>query len=394
MLRNSLPVLAHIRLQLSGQELLHHPALRLQRRVKARFHHMRMNRWTAGAFLCAGAAAGAFVFLNEDSDRSPRHIREPVPVADGADLAAWQGAPLLIEQAAFGLIGDAEMGSGGRLFLLDAMERRAGIAAAGGEVSWTGRPGRGPEELFVPVALAAGADVLYVLDRGTRRIQRYRTDGGRLEASGSLPLPFGPEDLCVLDGRVFVLGAFRGYAIHEVSTEDGRVLRSLAPDAQLSDDLLATFRAGGYLSCGPGERIGFLPLLRPEVRLFSAATGALLDTVALPGYNAVLIRKTADAVEFRGAKGGTHDMGASVVALDGGRMLVQTGAVRPGAATIHEFTSVRTYLVDWRHGSARILSETLPRIAAARSGLALALETDPQPAVRVVRLTLPPVSSP
>ncbi|HEX6369759.1 MAG TPA: hypothetical protein VF006_12640 [Longimicrobium sp.] len=236
--------------------------------------------------------------------------------------------------------------------------------------------------------------MLYVLDRGSRRIQRYRTGDGRLQASGSLPLEFGPEDLCILGGRMFVLGAFRGHAIHQVSTHDGRVLRSFAPDAQLSDDLLATFRAGGYLSCGPGERIGFLPLLRPEIRLFSAATGALLDTFALPGYNAVRIRKTADAVEFRGAKGGTHDIGASVVAIEGGRMLVQTGAVRAGAATIHEFTSVRTYLVEWRRGRIRTLSETLPRIAAARSGLALVLETDPRPAVRVVRLTLPPAFPP
>lgn len=362
--------------------------------MKAFSRSARVNRWTAGALLCAGAVGGASAARDGDSGRAPRHIPEPLPVAAGADLAAWQGAALVAGQAAFGMLADAELGSGGNVFLLDVMERRAGIAAAGHDVAWTGRPGRGPGELFVPVAIAAGADVLYVLDRGSRRIQRYRPDDGRLEASGTLPLEFGPEDLCVIDDRVFVLGAFRGYAIHEVSTRDGRVLRSFAPDARLSNDLLATFRAGGYLSCGPGGRIAFLPLLRPEVHLFSAATGALLDAVALPGYNAVLIRTTADAVEFRGAKGGTHDVGASVIAVDGARMLVQTGAVRPGAATIHEFTSVRTYLVDWRHGTVRTLSTTLPRIAAVRSGLALALETDPQPAVRAIPFTLPPVSAP
>lgn len=308
------------------------------------------------------------------------------------DFARWQSLSALQAGApAFGLVGDGAIGQGGESYVLDVMERRIGVAAADGRVAWTGRAGRGPGELFIPVAVAAGEDVLYVLDRGNRRIERYGTEGGRLERSGGLPLAFAPEDLCTWDDRVFVLGAHRGHAIHEVSSEDGRVLRSFAPDVALTDDLLATYRAGGYLACGPGGRIAFLPLLRPEVRLFSAATGAPLDSAAIPGYAAVLIRKTADAVEFRAPEGGTHDAAASVVPLADGRMLVQVGGVRPGATTIHEFTSLRSYVVDWERGSVRLLGGRLPRIAAVREHDALALETDPQPAVHRIRLTLPPV---
>jgi hypothetical protein len=303
-------------------------------------------------------------------------------------------AAMMIEPGtrAFGLIGDAVMADGGRSFLLDVMERRIGVADGSGSVAWTGSGGRGPGEFLVPVALAVDADALYVLDRGNRRIERYRTAIAGLRRDGGVPVEFDAEDLCVSRGRLFVLGAHQGHAIHEISLRDGRVFRSLAPDPQLGNDLLATFRASGYLACGEDE-LTLLPLLRPEVMRFSAQTGAHLGTVALPGYNAVRIRTAANGIEFRG-EGGTHDVGASVLPLADGRALVQVGSVRPGAATVHEFTSVRSYLVDWRAASAQIVSDTLPRIADLREGWALALETDPEPAARRIRFTLPPDPAP
>jgi hypothetical protein len=282
------------------------------------------------------------------------------------------------------------IGKGGESFLLDVMEHRVGIVAGDGEVTWIGGRGHGPGEFLIPVALAAHADLLYVLDRGSRRIERYRTADGWLRRSGDgLPLEFGPEDLCVSDGRLYVLGAHRGHAIHEISPDNGRILRSFAADEQLADDLLATFRAGGYLACGTDGKIDFLPLLRPEVHRFSAATGALLQSAVLPEYDAVRVRRTADAVEFR-AEGGVHDVAASLVPLGGGRLLVQVGSKPPGATTLYEFASVRSYVVDWARGGVRALPGALPRIVDVREGWALALETDPEPAFRRIRFTPPP----
>jgi hypothetical protein len=342
--------------------------------------------------LLAGlAAAGGIAAAGMNTFSLPAH---PAPVRPEVRVAAGD-APTAISSGAraFGLIGDAVMGDGGRSFLLDVMERRVGVAEGGGSVAWTGSGGRGPGEFLVPVALALDADVLYVLDRGNRRIERYRTAGGRLQRYGdAVPLEFNPEDLCVADSRLYVLGAYRGHAIHEISPLDGRLVRSFAPDAQLADDLLATFRTGGYLACGTGGEIAFLPLLRPEVHRFSAVTGALLQSAALPGYNAVHVRRTADAVEFS-AEGGSHDVAASVVPLSGGLLLVQVGRKRPGATTLHEFTAVRSYVVDWKDGGVRPVRDTLPRIADLREGWALALETDPEPSARRIRFTLPTLPS-
>lgn len=345
-----------------------------------------MLLFLAGIAVSGVAAAGSTVTLPfSGSHLAPVPLDEP---ASGAKTA------MMIEPGsrAFGLIGDAVMGEGGRSFLLDVMERQIGVAERGGSVAWTGSGGRGPGEFLVPVALALHTDVLYVLDRGNRRIERYRTATAGLRRDGGVPLEFDPEDLCVSRGRMFVLGAYGGYAIHEVSPRDGRVLRSLAPDPQLDNDLLATFRASGYLACGEDE-LTFLPLLRPEVLRFSAETGALLGRVPLPDYNAVHIQTAANGIEFR-AEGGTHDVGASVLAVGDGRALVQVGALRQGTATVHEFTSVCSYLVDWRMASARVLSGTLPRIADLREGWALALETDPEPSARRIRFTPPPDPTP
>lgn len=323
----------------------------------------------------------------------PAPAQNPSPPAAPGFADFDGGDDATASPAAIGLLGDAVWGNGGESFLLDVIEHRIGIAHGEGAVAWTGGRGRGPGELLIPVALAAHADVLYVLDRGNRRIERYRTTGGTLRRSGDgVPLEFGPEDLCVSDGRLYVLGAYRGHAIHEISPDDGRVLRSFAPDAQLADELLATFRAGGYLACGTGGEIDFLPLLRPEVHRFNAATGALLRSAALPEYDAVRVRRTGDAVEFQ-AEGGVHDVAASLVPLGDGRLLVQVGSKPPGATTLHEFASLRSYVVDWGRGGVRVLPDPLPRIADVREGWALALETDPAPAFRRIRFTPPPGAS-
>lgn len=345
-----------------------------------------MTRWIG---------AGLLVFLTIAVGLSARRTRtggdeSAVVNAVGKPAATSSGDTQPVARSSqFGLIGDAVLGDAGESFLLDVLEQRVGIATGEDAVAWTGRSGRGPGELLIPVALAAHADVLYVLDRGNRRIERYRTTGGTLRRSGEgVPLEFGPEDLCVSDGRLYVLGAYRGRAIHEISP-DGRVLRSFAPDAQLADDLLASFRAGGYLACGTGGELAFLPLLRPEVHRFSAATGALLQSAVLPDYDAVRVRRTADAVEFR-AEGGVHDVAASLVPLGGGRLLVQVGGKPPGATTLHEFTSLRSYVVDWARAGVRVIPGALPRIADVRDGWALALETDPEPAFHRIRFTPPP----
>ncbi len=334
-----------------------------------------------GVFLAHRAGAGARA---DEPAAGKNHDAQPqVPAAPPSPVTT-PGT----RSPEIGLIGDARMGDAGRMYLLDVMERRVGVSAGDDAIAWTGRMGRGPGEFFVPVALAAGAEVLYVLDRGNQRIEQYRTADGALERTGSLALELHPHDLALCRGRLYVLGAHRGHALHEISPHDARVIRSFAPDPELDDPLRASYRAGGHLACGHADEIVFLPQLRPEVLRFSLATGALLGTVSLPRYNAVRIRHLGDAVSFH-AENGAHDVGISVLPLSDGRVLVQAGEVRQATGG-DEFSAIRSYVVDWGRPAARVLSDTLPRITDLRDGWALAVDTDPEPAVRRIRFALPP----
>jgi hypothetical protein len=129
-----------------------------------------MTRWIGAGLLAFLVIAGVF-FAHRASaggdesaagDVESAHVRMPAATHS-------PGTQTDARAPEFGLIGDARMGDAGRMYLLDVMERRVGVSAGGDTIVWTGRIGRGPGEFFVPVALAAGADVLYVLDRGNQR---------------------------------------------------------------------------------------------------------------------------------------------------------------------------------------------------------------------------------
>lgn len=348
-----------------------------------------MSRKRAGAvatgclLACAAAAAVAGRW-------KPPAVSRPQPAAAPATFleSRWRSAErLALGPEPVGLIGDAALAGDTLVYVLDVMRKRVGMLSADGNLAvWTGRPGRGPGEFIDPVALAWTAEGdLYVVDRGNLRIERYSTRSRTLERVGSTAIDFIPEDACVLGERLFVLGARDGRTIHEVSL-DGRVARSFAPDDQLRDDLLATFRAAGHLACGPGESLSFLPMLRPTVHRFSAATGEPLASVTIPDYREVLVVHSGDAVTFRQPKGG-HDRAGSIVPLGDGTLLVQVGPLRPGSQTAHEFQELRSFLLSWESGSITRLRGELPRVFSSTPAKSLGVETDPEPALFLLTLT-------
>lgn len=346
----------------------------------------------------APAAAALGVLAGLYASASPLRVRPapPAPEAIPAALAvSWRaGDTVASGPTAFGLIGDAVATPSGEVFVLDVMERRVGYASRSQPVIWTGRGGQGPGEFFMPVSLAvAKSGNVYVLDRGNQRVERYAVVANGLKHVGGFSLTFVAEDMCALNDRLFVLAAFDGRAIHEISPQNGRVLSSFAPDPRLTDELMATFGAGGYLACGPGEEISHLSMLLPQVQRFSAATGRLLGTAPIPGYRAVEVRRVGNGVVFN-APDGVHDRAASLTTLPDARLLVQVGHLRPGAATGHEFASLRSYVLQWPQGTFQPLSGDLPRVTSATGDEALAIHTDPAPSLQRLTLLIPPATGP
>jgi hypothetical protein len=309
------------------------------------------------------------------------------PAADGRD--ATEGVSDLglsagtrIDTGPLGLIGDVLRGADGRLYVMDVREKRLTVVAPGtGPRRVLGRAGHGPGEFIDPVALAKDGSTLYVLDRGTQRLETYRTGAGEISHSGSLALDFVPEDVCTMGGRVFILGPRGGYLLHEISVRDGRVLRSLVREPASMDPMLSAFHGAGFVECGPGDELTVLPLLRPVLSRYSAATGRVLGQIRIPGYRTTRVRHAHGAVIYEAPRGGIADYAASLVRQPDGRMLVQVGPVQRGA-TRFEFTSLRSLVVSWEDDTVAELEPTLPRIIAIHADTAVGVHTNPVPALR------------
>ncbi len=288
---------------------------------------------------------------------------------------------------AFGVIGDLLSDGKDRIFALDVVNKRIVTLSTTGTVPKVfGREGRGPGEFADPVALASDGARLYVLDRANQRIDVLSAEAA-LVRLGSFAPDFPAEDMCVLEDRLFVLGERQGWLIHELDRSRGRVLRSFARDTAAADLLLTSYRASGYLLCGPGDELTFLPMLRPDVQRFSASTGALLGVADIPGYLPVRVRRLSNrSVQFY-ARRGEHDFASAIVPLPDGGRLIQVGRLRRGATTRHEFESLRSYEISARDYQIREIAAPLPRILATYGTTALAAVTDPYPAVRVLNLT-------
>ncbi|WP_184430707.1 6-bladed beta-propeller [Longimicrobium terrae] len=341
-------------------------------------------------FVCAGGLA-----VHTAARRLPAPEGYTDPALSLPDVFHGREQPRLTvpgvpDESVFGLVGDVAMARDGRTFVLDVLNHHVGVFSASGERSaLLGGRGGGPGEFMGPVALAwddAGTG-LYVLDERRQGIDVFDPADGTWRRT--IPLDFHAADLCYISGRLYVLGGRKGFLLHEVSSGDGRVLRSFAPDAASEDILLRGYRASGYLGCRAAGEIAFLPSLRPEVLRFSAVTGALIGTAPIPGYRPVRVRPTADGgMRFDVPGGGGHDYGSAVVPLGSGDWLVQVGRLKKGTNSQHEFDSVRSYLLSRGDGRIRPLEVRLPRVMAAAPDRFSIVETSPFPAVSKVPASL------
>lgn len=309
----------------------------------------------------------------------------PHEPAVAAHAAVTEQAERQVETGALGLVADAVQGEDGELFVLDAGQRQLAVVARGGGIRRTlGRAGTGPGEFVDPIGLAAArGGMLYLLDRGTQRLETYRGGQSGTARTGSALLDFVPEDLCALGERLFILGQRKGYLLHEVSAADGRVLRSLVPDPAEGDPMLSAYYGSGFVQCGPGDQLTLLPLLRPDISRYSATTGRELGRMRIPGYRETRVTRAGGAVVYESPREGAADYAGSLVGLEDGRILVQIGPV-PRGARRHEFSSLRSFVLSWRDHTLTELAPALPRIVSVHHDTAVAVHTDPAPGVSLV----------
>lgn len=321
----------------------------------------------------------------------PPVVDEPRQGGSAASLLRLDTLLVVGEEAGaasteFGIVGDVARGPDGQVFVLDVANQHVRVISPDGPALRTlGSKGRGPGEFAGAVALAMDSDGrLFVLDRMNSRIEIFDARSGERTASFRLDLP--AEDLCFQSGRLFVLGGNDEHLLHELSPRDGKVLRSFARDTLVRDPLMRTYRASGYLQCGPGDRVSILPLLRPEVTSYSIATGAAMETVTIPGYAAVVVTRDASGgLRFSVPNSQGHDYAGAITAIGELTSLIQVGRIRRGASTPHEFESLRSFVLDWRAGTATPVNP-LPRVMYADPAGLIGSADDPFPVVKLLRL--------
>lgn len=300
------------------------------------------------------------------------------------ELVSNLRAPGVAAEELFGVVGDVAVSPDGRIYVLDVVAKQIGVFSPAGERQATlGRPGRGPGEFMLPVSLAVDQrSNLYALDAMNQRLDVF--SGGHPERHRSFPLDFQARDMCFLAGRLYVLGVRDAHLIHEVSPSEGTVVRSFAPDAESRDMLLASYRGTGYLACGPGDEITFLPSLRPEVVRYSASSGSPIASAQIPEYRGLRVTAVANGMRFEAADGERNYYASSIVPLPGGDHLIQVGHLVPRSSTDQEFEFIRSYRMSRADGRIRAISDSLPRLIAGQGDRLFAAYTSPHPAVAVV----------
>jgi len=179
-------------------------------------------------------------------------------VREDLRIGAGEGRP----EYQLGAIGWLDVGSDGRIYVLDTQGQHVKVFSAGGRYERTiGGPGAGPGEIgrgatFVCVT---SGDTLFVPDLANRRLNRYTAAGTPL-ASVRLHLERGIPFIWRSTGTGIVAAQFRPIPLAAASPAEGRdAIVRVTPGGAMRDTLF-TFASGGSLRLA-GQT--------PEIRLYA-----------------------------------------------------------------------------------------------------------------------------
>jgi hypothetical protein len=297
------------------------------------------------------------------------------------------------EATVFGHVEDIVAGEDGRLFVLDSRFNNIRVYdAAARPLAVFGRPGRGPEEFMAPEALKRDSGGRLVVADRHNRIKIFEPNDATFRSSGSISVPFVPEDFCLLDDRIFVQGVRRDGGVIHSFTEAGDSVLSFGPAYRTGNWLVRNQLSDGPIACSPeGGTVVMMFKYLPVVYGYSA-DGRLKWVTELADFHPITITEDVDGqgrpeVGFEPRPDG-HDIAESLLAVPGGAVLVQTARHTPESLRQRrDFAELRTYLLSASTGQGIYVGSGLPRIRAVAAGRAYAAVNDPFPQVRTYQLS-------
>lgn len=281
---------------------------------------------------------------------------------------------------AFGTIDGVREVEGARVAVLDAVNGTVSLYSREGRLIFRfGRRGAGPGEFGAAVDMEEDQDGnLLVLDRGTQRVSVLRIVGDSIGLGRTIQLRLTPGDMCLIAGRLFVLGLLGGKLVHEINAE-GDIVRSFGsrPDTNRFKDAIAGM---GRLACSEaGQAIALVPRTLKEIYIYSVQ-GALLRRDSIPGYSEIVYATQGPSVRPTTPASGFWNEIAALTWIDDHTLLVQLHREpTPGGAL------VQGWELRVNEGWASV-PRIWPRVADVVGNTIYATEADPYPLVKVYRV--------
>jgi hypothetical protein len=317
---------------------------------------------------------------------------------ESRERLSYSNAPLITvgvlagraENAAeeFGLVKDVSHFADGRFAVLDVRRNIVSIFSSQGiPLATAGRPGRGPGELAVPVAVSTGDDsTLYVLDKGNRRISIYHTRNDAADLADEIPLANDTEDACVIGTDIFLLSPSDSTLITKIDGQTGLVTSRFGAPMITGAGLAQSTLAQGLLACDAASgSVAFASRLLGEIRLYSTE-GSLRWRSSLPDFHRIIALELPNgAVSMRRPDDAPNDYLATLTFPGRERLLVQYGEKSLGEPVGLELA--HSTLFDVGTGGRTGTWSGGPIIVDAASSNVIGVRSDPFPQVSVYSFT-------
>jgi len=286
----------------------------------------------------------------------------------------------------FGLIADVDIGSNGDIFVLDARYNDVRVYNTKGDfIQSFGGAGQGPTEFIEAQALSIANDtgLIYVADRHAK-IKIFRTIGGKYELRKILELEYAPEDLCIMEGEIYVQGInFSDEHIIHVYDMSGNITRSFGELYNSSNPVVKYSLSAGPVAC-LSNYILHQSTNMPYIDVYNI-DGILHGVIKFNDFHPMNIIEEDTSITFD--PGEVFDLMSQVTPIGSNYFLVQISRTTKKTREEHkEYETIYTYIVSATTWEGIYIGTRLPRILKIDDDRLYAAINSPFPQLIIYKL--------